>query len=377
MQAGWESGETDIHESSGQKNGRTLSCTVIRSCMVVRATWLPDQDRFQFEPVPDSERTQATPHIRMTNMVSKIEPIIRVSHGPLSKFDVEQLAGACGLLEPIRFVLPAGAEVDHQTVLTELYETYVLREAMTWRTPGPGKLPKRVAQRDLDGLFSNMLLPASVVPDPVPSAAAIGIALQAWRHGPIENVHAGQRRPGDTKLTDALMMKLNIAATRIAQQHITLDGVDWLALEPALTDSRRSLPDGRTMNELFSRETWAEIAEAARHELDRWQGIEAVVGPRAMLRLLSAAGSTTYTKRWWGQSWWPSLAGEVARQVHEAGIELPNHSGDLFDLLGDLPNDPDELPDETLAACIDVPGGKGLRWVGVDGPVGRVLGLNR
>jgi hypothetical protein len=313
----------------------------------------------------------------MTNMVDKVEPITHISHGPLSAFDIEQRAGHLGLLEPTHFTLPADAPVDHQAVLAELYETYVVREALAWRTPGPGKLTKRVAHQELDGLFNNMLLPAAVIPDLVPSAVALGIALQVWRHSPIEHIHAGRRRPGDTKLTDALMMKLNIAATRIAQPHISLDGVDWLALEAGLINSRRLLRDGRTMNELFSTETWAEITRAISQELEHWQHIEAAVGPRATLRLLSMAGSTTYTKSWWGQSWWPGLAREVAQHVHETGIELPNHSGELFDLLADLPNDPDELSDETLATCIDLPGGKGLRWVQVTRPEERVLEVGR
>lgn len=372
VQAGWEYYETQIRDNPGSKNSQIFSCTLTRSCMVVQANWLPDQDRFQFEPVPDSERPQATPHIRFTNMVSKLEPITRVSHGPLTEFDVVQLAGRLGVLEPTRFVLPTGASVDRQTVFDELYDAYVFRDAAAWRTQD-GRLPKRITHREVDGLLHDLLLPASVIPDPVPSAAALGIALQAWRHGPIENIHAGQRRPGDTRLTDALMMKLNIAATRIAQRHISLEGVDWLALGPALTNSRRLLRDGRTMDELFSGETWDEITEAISQELQHWQHIEAVVGPRATLRLLSMAGSTSYTKRWWGQSWWRELATEVAQQVHKAGIELPNHTGDPFDLLADLPNDPDELPDETLAVCIDLPTGKGLRWVEVTGPVGREL----
>lgn len=63
--------------------------------------------------------------------------------------------------------------------------------------------------------------------------------------------------------------------------------------------------------------------------------------------MLTVAGPTSYTERGWAHSWWPAVAEEVARHIDHAGIDLPNHSGDIWDLRGDLPNDPDELPDDT------------------------------
>jgi hypothetical protein len=103
--AGWEYDQAQLHDDHDAKHGWTVTGTLTRSCMVVNATWLPQQDTFQLEPVPDSSRTQATTHIRLTNMVDEVQPITRVSHSPLTEFDVEQLASACGLLEPTRFVL--------------------------------------------------------------------------------------------------------------------------------------------------------------------------------------------------------------------------------------------------------------------------------
>ena len=84
---------------------------------------------------------------------------------------------------------------------------------------------------------------------------------------------------------------------------------------------------------------------------------EDLIGPEAMLRLLTVAGSTSYTRHCWGQGRWPAICREVISDATEAAIALlaPYDAKGAEALLRDL-IEPDTLSDDVLAWMIDIPG---------------------
>jgi hypothetical protein len=84
-----------------------------------------------------------------------------------------------------------------------------------------------------------------------------------------------------------------------------------------------------------------------------------------MLRLLTVAGSTSYTRQWWGQGRWAAICKAIITDAVAAGAVLP----EPYDATGteaflrDL-QEPDAISDEALAWLIDIPS------VGPDGPRG-------
>jgi hypothetical protein len=132
-----------------------------------------------------------------------------------------------------------------------------------------------------------------VPPDPVPTAAALGIAYWGRRHTVVEDWHAKLEA-----VTNDVMAKCNILNTKIALAHMTAEqGVDWSAVIAALTDPERALPDGRKLAVIFGA-GWQPVRAAVGERLASFQRAQDILGPQAMLRLLSILGSSSYTKRW-------------------------------------------------------------------------------
>ena len=79
-----------------------------------------------------------------------------------------------------------------------------------------------------------------------------------------------------------------------------------------------------------------------------------------MLRLLTIAGSTSYTQHWWGQGRWTAICRTIISDATQAGIALPApyDTRGTEALLRDL-TEPDALNDEVLAWMIDIPGAGG------------------
>ncbi len=200
-----------------------------------------------------------------------------------------------------------------------------------------------------------------ILPDLVPGAVALGIAAWCWRNDTeVENWHLP---------TDVLMAKVNIAVTKAVRPHIDpVEGVDWAGAEVALTDSRWSLPDDRVISALFG-EGWPEVQRTVRRQVRMWRRFdEDLIGPEAMLRLLTVAGSTSYTRHWWGQGRWPTICREVISDATRAAIALPApyDAKGAEVLLRDL-IEPDTLSDDVLAWMIDIPGAGGNGPWGIRG----------
>ncbi|NGN62562.1 hypothetical protein G5C51_01405 [Streptomyces sp. A7024] len=199
-----------------------------------------------------------------------------------------------------------------------------------------------------------------VAPDIVPDAAALGVAAWCWRNNTaVEEHHLA---------TDVLMARVNIAVTRITQEHVCLaEGINWDAIRSALTDPQWSLPDGTPIHSLFG-PGWSEVASTVTDELTRWQQIEyEVLGPVTTLILMTIGGSTSYTDSWWGQGRWRSICRRVIEDATAGGAALPKPYDDRGSaaLLTDLEN-PDRLPNQVLDWLIDIPetdadGPRGLR----------------
>jgi hypothetical protein len=85
----------------------------------------------------------------------------------------------------------------------------------------------------------------------------------------------------------------------------------------------------------------------------------------------SILGSSDYTKRWWGNGWWPDLCEQVIAKFTETGTPLPKPY-DLHGavaLLADLTDHPELLPDAVLKACrigASPKGTEGLGFLQVD-----------
>lgn len=157
-------------------------------------------------------------------------------------------------------------------------------------------------------------------------------------------------------LTDVVMAKLNITMARAVRPHVTLDGIDWHGVQAALTNPGRRLADGRPLTELFGA-GWAPTLTSLAGPLGRWRHMEEVVGPHAMLRLLTVAGSTGHTRQWWGTGWWPTLCQTAIDEIVAAGLTLPapyDQQGPQA-LVAALIDAPDALEDAVLKFCIDPP----------------------
>jgi hypothetical protein len=92
---------------------------------------------------------------------------------------------------------------------------------------------------------------------------------------------------------------------------------------------------------------------------------EDLIGPDATIRLLTIAGSTSYTRHWWGQGRWPAICRAIVTDATRASVALPSpyETKGIDVLLGDL-QEPDSLSDDVLAWMIDIPG------TDIDGPRG-------
>lgn len=197
-----------------------------------------------------------------------------------------------------------------------------------------------------------------VLPDAVADAAALGIAAWCWRNDTdVEDRHLP---------SDVLMAKVNIAVTKAVQPHVDLvEGVDWQAIEDSLTDASWQLADGRVVSDLFA-EDWADVERTVRRQVRMWRRFdEDLIGPDATIRLLTIAGSTFYTRHWWGQGRWSAICRAIVTDAINAGVALPPpyETTGIDALLSDL-QEPDSLGDDVLAWMIDMPG------TDIDGPLG-------
>jgi hypothetical protein len=264
--------------------------------------------------------------------------------------EVREAARKLGLLDPTRVRVPEHDLVGWQEFIGDIHRKYVLTDIAAYRKMSPRQAARlAISDPDCQEVFGWVdYAGKQVLPDPVPMAAALGIAHWCWRHTVVEDWH--------TKLeavTNDVMAKCNILNTKIALTYITTEqGVDWPAVITALTDPDRQLPDGRKLAIIFG-EGWQPIQAAVAERLAPFKRTQDVLGPQAMVRLLSILGSSSYTKRWWGNGWWPDLCDQVIAKFTETSAPLP----EPYDQRGadalrtDLSDHPELLTDAVLKAC--------------------------
>lgn len=372
MRAGWLLWDNDTWQENDETEP-ALGGVLRRACTGLTFEFDPRAGVLTFlaDPVDDSEFDVLD------------EEVTFDAGGKQLTAQVEEWAGRCGLLDPTRVEVvdedpDAGRELMQRLMLEQMLEPSALHRGCT--------VAEAAAAWDADRDLSNMISwfgiagADRVLPEAVPSAIALGIAGFCWRNNTaVEGEHH--------RLSNPEMAKTSIAAVRavrrvLAEESIDddPDAIDWTAVEDALCDPDRRLGDGRALADLFA-ESWPEVIESVREQVRRWrQWDEEILGPQVTQVVLTLAGSTSYTRQWWGQGRWPAIAGTVVDGLVGAGLALPAP----YDALGrerlvrDLADIPDLVDDEVLRWFIDPPerpggGADGLRFTSaVQPPVHRV-----
>ncbi|MFD4950432.1 hypothetical protein [Streptomyces sp. NPDC058451] len=283
---------------------------------------------------------------------------------------VEAAAGDAGLLDAahVRVADTAPPEAVQEFALRRV--RWIFQPAADYRELPLAALLREVTENEWLSAYLDWVVGMAgrdVAPDIVPDAAALGVAAWCWRNNTaVEDHHLD---------TDVLMARVNIAVTRITQQHICpVEGIDWDSIKDALMNPQWALADGTPVHSLFG-PGWTEVAATVIAELDRWRRLDhEVLGPEATLILMSIGGSTSYTDSWWGQGRWRSICRRIIDDATAAGLSLPPPYGQSGPdvLLADL-DAPDQVPDTVLDWLIDPPeadheGPRGLRMNGVTRP---------
>jgi len=279
---------------------------------------------------------------------------------------VAEVAGDLGLLDATRVTASSDSDISTGELVADRFVDWVFEPAAGYRgIPVSDIFGRLMADEEFSGIFRGLteFIAPHVLPDLIPSAAAIGIVNWCWRNDTaVEDHHLP---------SDALMAKVSISATRAVMEHVdSYEGIDWQGVEESLTSETWKLPDGRVVSELFA-ESWPEIQSTVRDTVRKWRRFdEDLLSPDAMLRLLTVAGSTSYTRHWWGQGRWAAICEAIVTDAAAAGIALPAPydatGAEAF--LRDL-QEPDAISDEALAWLIDIPGA-GPDGAGPDGPRG-------
>ncbi|MFJ3644467.1 hypothetical protein [Streptomyces murinus] len=265
---------------------------------------------------------------------------------------VEAAAGEAGLLDAAHVLVADTAPEEAKQEFTLRRVRRIFQPAADFRQLPLGELLREVTETEWLSAYLDWVVGMDgrdVAPDIVPDAAAPGVAAWCWRNNTaVEDHHLD---------TDVLMARVNIAVTRITQQHICpIEGIDWDSIKDALMDPQWALADGTPVHSLFG-PGWAEVAATVTAELDRWRQLDhEVLGPETTLILMSIGGSTSYTDSWWGQGRWRSICRRIIADAIAAGLPLPppyDQQGPDA-LLADL-DAPDEVPESVLDWLIDPP----------------------
>jgi hypothetical protein len=351
--AGWQLPEfydTDYDAD----NGAYLFGELSRTGMVIEVQYEPAKGEVLLLPSEDEDFSR----------LSMLTGSVTISAGN----DIErgaglvaEQAGELGLLDATHLVAAPESDVSTVVLVTHrIIRTVIGSAAEYWNIPPEDVFDQVMDDEELSTRLNVLMdfLAAGVLPDAVPGAAALGIAAWCWRNDTdVEDWHLP---------SDVLMAKLNIAVTKAVRPHVhSADGVDWQAIEDRLTDPSWRLADGRVVSDLFA-EGWPDVERTVRRQVRMWRRFdEDLIGPDATIRLLTIAGSTSYTRHWWGQGRWPAICRAIVTDAMNAGVALPApyEAKGVDALLRDL-QEPDSLSDDVLAWMIDIPG------AGLDGPRG-------
>jgi len=369
--AGWqlpESYDTDYDA----EHGAYLFGELSRTGMVIEVQYEPGKGEVLLLPCEDEDFSR----------LSMLTGSVTISAGDdieRSADLVAEQAGELGLLDATHLVAAPESDVSTAVLVTHRVIGSVIGSAAEYRNLPPEELFDQVMGDEELSARLNLLvdfLAKGVLPDAVPGAAALGIAAWCWRNDTdVEDWHLP---------SDVLMAKVNIAVTKAIQPRVDpVEGVDWQAIEDSLTDRSWQLADGRVVASLFA-EGWPCVERTVRRQVRMWRHFdEDLIGPDATIRLLTIAGSTSYTRHWWGQGRWPAICRAIVTDAVSAGAALPPpyETKGIDALLSDL-QEPDSLTDNVLAWMIDIPGADidgllGLRCHPSTRPVTREFALYR
>ena len=315
--AGWglpESYDTDYDA----QDGAYLFGELFRTGMVIEVLYEPGKGELLMLPCEDEDFSRLS---MLTDAVT-----ISVGHDIDRGAElVAEQAGELGLLDATHLVAAPDSDVSTAELIIKVLMDFLARD---------------------------------VLPDAVPDAAALGVAAWCWRNDTdVEDWHLP---------SDVLMAKVNLAVTKAVLPHVDpVEGVDWQGIEDNLTDPSWQLAGGRVVSDLFA-EGWPDVERTVRRQVRMWRRLdEDLIGPDATIRLLTIAGSTSYTRHWWGQGRWPAICRAIVTDAINSGVGLPPPYGTkgIDALLSDL-QEPDSLSDDALAWMIDIPG------TDIDGPRG-------
>lgn len=336
------------------EDGAYLFGELLRTGMVIEVQYQPGNGELLLLPCEDQDFSRLS---MLTDSVT-ISVGREIDRG--AELVAEQ-AGNLGLLDATHLRATPDSDLSTAELITDRIIESVIGSAAEYRNLPPEVLVDQVMGDEALSTRLKVLMDffaRDVLPDKVPDAAALGIAAWCWRNDTdVEDWHLP---------SDVLMAKVNIAVTKAVQPHVDpVDGVDWQGVEDSLTDPSWQLADGRVVSELFA-EGWPDVERTVRRQVRMWRRFdEDLIGPDATIRLLTIAGSTSYTRHWWGQGRWPAICRAIVTDAMSAGVALPPpyEAKGIDALLSDL-QEPDSLSDDVLAWLIDVPG------TDIDGPLG-------
>jgi hypothetical protein len=250
-----------------------------------------------------------------------------------------------GLLDATRIHLPEHAAALRHDLVLLLWADTIHDAISRHRSHADGtEAIKALGEEFSWRMDTGMRAYPLIVPDPVPSAAARGIAEWCWRReSDVEEWHF--------KIDDITMARANIAATRAVLPHVHPEGIDWPAVRLALTAPGRRLADGQLLADIFE-EGWAPILASIHRQVDLWQQVDETLGPDAVLRMLSLHGSRTESiGEWWGSGWYETAARRaIARAASNSSLPavVPAVFPTAEHLADTAAGHPDLLDDDTL-----------------------------
>ena len=195
-------------------------------------------------------------------------------------------------------------------------------------------------------------------PESTGKLAGIGITNGAWRNTHLESLHGGDHPSGG--ISDADMLRFNIATSRLVSQFVTSDRIDWAPLRDALTDAGRVLPGGLTVGELAGDE-FEELADDIDRALGGAHATEQQHGLAYALTRLALHGAMV-CKHWYGTPWWEDVVDaflellddttSVAWRYDDGSKPEPASVTNRDALRGLLEAEPEALDDDGIYWCL-------------------------
>ncbi|MGF1426438.1 hypothetical protein [Kitasatospora sp. LaBMicrA B282] len=348
-QAGWTENELWYEETDDDDEEPGILPAYVelsRSNFHISASWDPSSARLTVDdPTEGWDWDDGLPPLCPLD-----EPLtIELSAHPTQAAKAETARRAfaeAGLLDATRIHLPENAKALRHDLVLLLWADTIHSAISRHRSGADGTEPIKALGEDFSWrMGAGLRAYPLIVPDPVPSAAARGIAEWCWRReSDVENWHF--------KIDDISMARSNIAATRAVLPHVHPDGVDWPAVRLALTAPGRRLADGQLLADVFE-EGWTPILASVHRQIDLWQQADETLGPDATLRMLSLHGSRTESVgEWWGSGWYESAVRRaVARATSDGSLPaaVPAVFPDAEHLADVAAGYPDLLDDDTFS----------------------------